>query len=53
MEQVTWKGAEILNCITTVNKSIKFYYMVVTTAFGMIIMWIVAHLFPNGIHFKQ
>ena len=49
MENITWKGAELLNCIAPVNKTIKFWYMVTTTAFGLVMLWIVARLFPNGI----
>jgi hypothetical protein len=51
LEKITWKGAEVFNCVTTVNKSIRFYFMVITTTFGLMSLWVVSYLFPKGLNF--
>lgn len=51
METVTWNGAEVLNEFWDVNKRFKFYFMIVTTLFGVVWMTLVARYLPRGLKF--
>ena len=50
-EKVTWTGAEALKHVTVVDSRIKFWYMIFTTTFGFVFLYLITVFFPDGVVF--
>ena len=50
-ESVTWRGADTLKRFTVVDSRLKFWYMIFTTAFGFVFLYLVTKFFPDGVVF--
>ena len=51
-EKVTWRGADtFLTKFTVVDSRIKFLYMVASTTFGFVILYLICMFFPDGVVF--